>query len=82
MTPKTEVKRKCPRINNYMKKYIIIIVTIGFTFILLVCPLVESTPLAHTVEPWYSSAPTTTLVAPITGSYAPVSFYNHTGSWN
>jgi len=65
-----------------MKKYIIIIVSIGFTWFLVVCPLVESTPMQHTVEPWYSSEPTTTLVAPITGSNIPVSFYNHTGSWS
>ena len=65
-----------------MNKYIIIIVSIGFTWFLVVCPLVESTPLQHTVEPWYSTAPTTTLVAPITGSYAPGAFNSHTGSWS
>ena len=43
MTPKTEVKRKCPRINNYMKKYLSVLLV---SSIMLLC--ITSTALAQT----------------------------------
>jgi hypothetical protein len=58
---------------KYMKKIvkIVVIVVSGvFILMLVVCALMETTPLPHTVETSYSSTPVSTLVAPITGSWA------------
>ena len=55
-------------------KIVVIVVSGVFILMLVVCPLMETTPLPHTVENSYSTAPVSTLVAPITGSYS-------SGSW-
>jgi hypothetical protein len=51
-------------------KIIVVLVTGVFIVLLVVCPVMETTPLPHTVETSYSTTPVSTLVAPITGSWA------------
>ena len=66
-----------------MVKTIIINLGTGvFVLVVVVCPVIERTPPPHTVEPWYPTTPVPTLVVPFSGSYAPTTFYNHTGSWS
>lgn len=53
-------------------KTIIVIFETGFLVVVLVVfPLIETTPSPHTVEPWFSAHPIPTLVVSSTGSYSP-----------
>jgi hypothetical protein len=66
---------------QYIVKIVVMVVTGYFILMLVASPLVEKKPPPHTVETSYSATPVSTLVAPITGSYPSMTFYNHTGSW-
>ena len=67
---------------KYIIKIVVIVVTGVFVLLLVVSPLVEKTPPPHTVETSYSTTPLPTLVIPFTGSYVPMTFHHHTGSWS
>ena len=66
---------------KYIVKIVVIVVTGVFVVMLVVCPAVEKVPLPHTVETSYSATPVPSLVIPFSGSYAPMTFHHHTGSW-
>jgi hypothetical protein len=64
-----------------MKITFIILATGVLVLVFVASPIVEKTPLPHTVEPLFSTQAIPTLVMPFSGSYTPSTIYSQSGSW-